>query len=293
MVVAYGIDVAWNRPPVAICKNHGVQFVCGYVSWDTTKKNITLPEVNNYLANGIDYVCNWEYLANEATEGRAKGVESATEAVRQAVYLGIPAGRPIYFSVDDDVDPNTVDDYFVGAANTCWNAGLQIGVYGSEAVCRYLFTRGRVAYTWRTMSTAWQNDGMPFSFNIIQTKQTNLDSYDVDLNQALTPDYGQWTYQEDGMALDAVYEQKLKDFLDGIITPGNVNKRMLEEILTGVDPAPNDPSNPGTYVGLKQIAERLDALAQQGVTINLSPAQTAALAHAIVKEQADDVEKAG
>lgn len=268
MGIAHGIDAAWNRPPVNVCLNHGVQFICGYVSWDNTGKNISFSEIDAYRAAGIDYVCNWEYGASEATLGYAKGVESATEAVRQAKALGIPDGRPIYFSVDEDVNPLSIYNYFNGAAGVCWDAGLQIGVYGSQAVCRYLYANGRAAYTWRSMSTAWQNDGMPFQFNMVQTQQYTMDNYDVDLNEAVTSDYGQWMYQGDDMALGDVYEQKLRDFLDGMVKTGNVNKRMMNEIINGIDPAPG-PGEQVNYYGLKQLGDDIQKLKTSGIPNSL------------------------
>src|SRR6185369_2986295 len=95
-------DYGWGRPSPSVLRAKGISFVCRYVSWDDTGKNLTRAEAQTLTSAGIDIVLNWSYDMGEALSGYGKGVENATEAQRQALAAGMPPDRPIYFSIDFD-----------------------------------------------------------------------------------------------------------------------------------------------------------------------------------------------
>lgn len=187
MTVRLGADGTGSN--VGALHSLGATFICRYLS-DFPSKNLTLGEAQTLSNNGIDIVSNWEDDVNDWAGGYSAGVNNATKAWHQHKACGGPDGRPIYFSVDQDVDPGngTLHEYFRGLG-----VGMtpgQIGVYGSTAVCEALRAAGLVSWTWRTMSTGWRGGVGPISaFNIEQTGYFN-NTYDRDAS--ITDDFGQW-----------------------------------------------------------------------------------------------------
>src|SRR5512138_2249096 len=114
-----GVDYAWSRPDPAGLYAAGKRFASRYLSYDDTGKNLTLVEAEQLAAAGIAIVANWEWRAGDAKSGFAGGAQYGAEAERQAAACGMPAGRPIYFSVDYDPAGNygPVDAYFQGIAS--------------------------------------------------------------------------------------------------------------------------------------------------------------------------------
>jgi hypothetical protein len=168
-------------------QSRGIQFLSQYVS-DFTSKNMTLAGNQALTAVGIWTVTNWEDNINDASGGYPGGQRNASVAWEQHKAAGGPDGRPVYFSIDEDVSPLSTVSYFQGINAQIGRA--QSGVYGSAAVCDYLHANGYVSWTWRSMSTGWSGGaGNPSDFNVIQTGMFNS-SLDEDV--AETGDIGQW-----------------------------------------------------------------------------------------------------
>lgn len=165
----------------------GIQFLSQYVS-DFPSKNMTLAGNQILTDNGIWTVTNWEDNINDASGGYYAGKRNAQVAWAQHKAAGGPDGRPVYFSIDEDVPYTSVVPYFQGITTVLGRA--QTGVYGSAAVCDGLKAAGYVDWTWRTMSTGWSGGaGNPSDFNVLQTGMFNS-SLDEDV--AETGDIGQW-----------------------------------------------------------------------------------------------------
>src|SRR3954469_24532642 len=75
--VASGIDYSYGRPSTAAIKAAGYSFVCRYVSYNTTGKNINKSEANSLRAAGISIVINWENVATDALKGYDTGATHA------------------------------------------------------------------------------------------------------------------------------------------------------------------------------------------------------------------------
>ena len=173
---------------VAALRALGATFVSRYVS-DFPSKNLTLAEAQRLTAAGIDLVTNWENDVNDWATGR--GVTYAQRAAAQHAACGGPSWAPVYFSVDEKVDPNSavLHQYFrdinsvLGVART--------GVYGQTSALRVLRSLGLVRYTWRSMSTFGLPEGLgnPGEFDVEQTGQFNQ-NYDRDV--ANSTNFGQW-----------------------------------------------------------------------------------------------------
>lgn len=164
-------------------------FVWRYSS-DFPSKNLTLSEAQYLSAGGIDIGLVFENDINTWQGGFVEGVRNANTALFQARACQMPNGRPIYFAVDTDANPEDprLIAYFRGV-NSILGAASS-GVYGSTGVCRALKSLGLVKFTWRSMSLGWNGGaGATNEFNVEQINGFN-DTYDRDV--AYTEDFGQW-----------------------------------------------------------------------------------------------------
>jgi len=186
---AYGWDYSWYRPSDSTLTSNGVQFVCRYLSYDTTGKNITPTEYAHKLSIGIAVVLNWEWGANDALDGYSRGVQHATEAESQRQALGAPSNAPIYFSVDFDATPGqqaAIDNYLNGAASVIGHA--RVGVYGGYYVVERCYANGSASWFWQTY--AWSGGSVSSHAHIYQFNN-GIQGGQADENHALQPNYGQ------------------------------------------------------------------------------------------------------
>lgn len=187
---AHGIDYAWQHPDPAALAAAGYTFACRYLSHDTTK-NLTLPEALDLAAHGIWVVANWEYGAQDMLRGYAGGVADAQLALAQATAAGMPPGRPIYFSADWDVTPAqepTLLAYLSGADSVLgWS---DVGEYGGYYPLKTALDAGATQWAWQ--SPAWSGGQWDARATIRQTGTATIGGVQVDTNEAMTADYGQW-----------------------------------------------------------------------------------------------------
>lgn len=190
--MATGVDYAWARPTVQELHDHGVTFVCRYVTDPDNGKSLTKPEADTLTKAGIGIVSVWEITAGRALSGHQAGLLDGSAARRFATAAGAPEDSPIYYTVDTEIDAahlGLVGEYFQGvrAADTA----PHIGGYGSFDVCAYLFGNKLCEYLWQTY--AWSH-GQWFAH--AQLRQTTngivWGDAQVDLDQSMTEDIGAW-----------------------------------------------------------------------------------------------------
>jgi hypothetical protein len=189
--MSFGIDYV-SGPSVAELKAAGVTFVCRYLSEVnalTQIKLLTSGEAKALSQGGIAIVSNFEWYAARATEGAASGVTDAQIAAAQHASCGGPADRPIYFSVDADVNGTQTAAYFKGVASSI---GLhRTGAYGSYRVLKYLFDNNLITWGWQTY--AWSGTLWEPRAHIQQYQNgVKLAGHDVDYDRSMHPDFGQW-----------------------------------------------------------------------------------------------------
>jgi hypothetical protein len=198
--VRKGIDYSWGRPRPSAVVAAGYTFVCRYVSWSTSGKNLTRSEANALRAAGLDIVTNWEYEPSEALDGYNAGARNATEAHRQAVACGMPADRPIYFSVDFDPtsgQQSAINSYFDGVASVIGRA--RTGAYGGYGAIDRLFDAGKIRWGWQTY--AWSGGNWDSRAKLRQVQNgITVDGADCDRNEAHAADFGQWGGGPNGTA---------------------------------------------------------------------------------------------
>ncbi|HEY0535676.1 MAG TPA: glycoside hydrolase domain-containing protein [Actinoplanes sp.] len=190
--VASGLDYSYGRPDPDVIKADGYRFVCRYVSYNTTGKNINKSEADSLRGAGISIVINWENVANDALKGYDTGVTHAREAQRQAIAVGMPATRPIYFSVDFDAteaQQSAINDYMDGVASVLGRG--RTGAYGGYYVIKRLFDAGKITFGWQTY--AWSGGQWDSRAQLRQVQNgITVDGEDCDRDEAEVADYGQW-----------------------------------------------------------------------------------------------------
>jgi hypothetical protein len=202
--MTFGLDYV-SGPAIADMKAAGVAFVCRYVGYFSgynidaiatpQGKVLTPGEAKAYSAAGIALVSNWEWYANRAIDGATaqdhfnNGAWDAQEAAKIHTACGGAPSRPIYFSIDMDVDGALVADYFRGVASTIGKA--RTGAYGSFRVLRYLFDNGLISWGWQTY--AWSGGAWESRAHIQQYQNgVAMSGHSVDYNRSIKTDFGQW-----------------------------------------------------------------------------------------------------
>lgn len=184
-----GCDYAWQSPNLPALKAAGISFVSRYLSTDASK-NLSVAEAAALHAAGFSIVVNWETTGTTFTGGYQAGLADAHAARAQADALGVPAGVPIYYSVDSQTtDITTVLDYLHGLADAAGSKSL-VGVYGDYLVCHAAAGAGFV-FLWQTY--AWSGGEWESAACLRQTHNgQSLGGATVDLDEATQANYGQW-----------------------------------------------------------------------------------------------------
>lgn len=259
-IIGEGLDEAWDRLTILQLKTAGYRFVCRYLGEDTTGKNLTMQEADELKAAGIAIVSNYEYAPGAALAGYPRGYDNAQLARRQHAMCGGPDTAPIYFSVDvdvaDSVQMAAVVAYFRGV-----NAVLGVartGAYAEYDVIKQLFDAGVIRYGWQTY--AWSHGQWDPRAQLRQVRNgLVVAGHDVDEDQALTADFGQWGAQiMDGFTDD---DRRLLTNVERACTAVLVNG---ERQVWGLDytpgayqHAPGDPSRDAQlWAVLDSIATR-------------------------------------
>lgn len=187
-----GVDYAYARPSPQCLYSSGKRFVVRYLSYDTNSKNLTRTEAEAISTGGLSLVCNWEAEANGALGGYAEGLRAGQTAKRLASDCGQPDARPIYFSVDFDASTGDLQksmEYFGGVIDAIGFS--RCGVYGGYNTIDYFVKQRSAQWFWQTY--AWSAGRLHKSANLYQYHNgQTVCGGSVDLDRAITSDYGQW-----------------------------------------------------------------------------------------------------
>lgn len=217
----YGLDYAGGRPAGVDILAAGYTFVCRYLTDggpDLPGKLLTPEEADDLRAAGVEIVSNWESWADRMLEGYSAGVQDATSALGRLARCGGPSDRPVYFSADWDVSEDeqpAIDDYLRGAASVL--GADNVGIYGGYWPVKRALDADAARWAWQCQ--AWSGGRVDPRIHILQR---NNDGYatvagiECDINQALRPDYGQWSgtpsngdemTPEQAQQLDEIWQQ--------------------------------------------------------------------------------------
>jgi hypothetical protein len=213
------IDFAERRIAPEEIKAAGYDGVINYVSEPRPGANfqakpLTREYADALRATGLHIVSNYQYgkpnwpgAPSDFTRGYDGGVADAQTALRLHTAAGGPASAPIFFSVDEDISPNTWNDlalnWFRGL-NSVMGVG-RTGVYGSFQVCGWAIRDGVIGssstagHRWAWQTKAWsrgQREPMAVLYQAVVNSPSSpgplLGGINVDVDDVLAADYGQW-----------------------------------------------------------------------------------------------------
>jgi hypothetical protein len=190
--VVRGVDYAWDRPRPTGLAAAGKKFACRYGGPGSAGKQLDPAEARALRAAGLSIVANAEGAEGGLLGGFTVGAAWARSANAHFRRCGMPAGRPIYLSVDFDVTAAQwprVANALRGAASVIGPA--RVGVYGGLRAVRWARRDHVARWFWQTY--AWSG-GVWAAGNHIEQYNNNvpLAGGTVDLNRAHPADYGQW-----------------------------------------------------------------------------------------------------
>jgi len=273
-----GVDYAFPpRPNIAQLAAAGKHFACRYGGPGSSDKWLDPAEAAALSAAGIALVANAEGSAAGLAGGFAVGASWARTADAWFRKCGMPADRPIYLSVDFDVQSGqwpAVRDALAGAASEIGLA--RVGVYGGRKAIAWA-RRDEVA-TWFWQTYAWSGGVWEPGVHIQQYRNgITVAGADCDLNRAMQSDYGQWTTgseandmtPEQAAQLDALFKLLVLD------PPVRVQGAWT---YTGPD-GRSRPISP-LYNAIDHVAELVEAAAKGATPAELDAIKEAARAGA-------------
>jgi hypothetical protein len=214
------IDFAERRIRPDEIKSAGYDGVVNYVSESRPGANfeakpLTREYADALRAAGLQIVSNFQYGKPgwpdpaDFTRGRDGGVADAQTALRLHAAAGGPNSAPIFFSVDDDIDLNTWNSSAVNwfrGINSVMGVG-RTGIYGHFNACGWAIRDGVIGssstpgHQWAWQTKAWSHgEREPTAVlyqSVVNTPSSPgplLGGINVDVDDVLAPDFGQWDF---------------------------------------------------------------------------------------------------
>ena len=213
------IDFAERIIPPDQIKSAGYGGVVVYVSESRPGANfeakpITREYADALRAAGLEIVSNYQYgkpgwsAPSDYTRGYDGGVADARTAMQLHAAAGGPNSAPIFFSVDEEIDPNTWKSSAVE-----WFRGInsvlgvdRTGIYGNSRACAWAVEDGVIGnsttpgYRWAWQTSTWshgEREPTAVLYQAVVNSPSNpgplLGGINVDVDDILAPDYGQWS----------------------------------------------------------------------------------------------------
>jgi hypothetical protein len=201
VTVIEGVDYSYDPPNPAGLVAAGKKFVVRYGALGNTAKYLTASEVSALRAAGLDIVANVEE-SKGGYRGTDAGVRWAIKGDEFFRAIGMPADRPIYFSIDWDAsitDWLDIDAALRGSASVI--GADRVGVYGGYDTITHCVETSIARWFWQTSSwSTWINPEtqkqevrwhpachlQQYNHNITLAGGT------VDLTRAVAVNFGQW-----------------------------------------------------------------------------------------------------
>lgn len=212
------IDFAARQIPAQQIRAAGYSGVVNYVSMSRPgssfgAKPITRSYADSLTAAGLAIVSNYQFgkpggsAPSDFTRGYAGGVADARTAWGLHTAAGGGQSAPIFFTIDEDINRDTWNHtalpWFRGINSVL---GVQrTGVYGGVRVCQWAAADGVVGSSstpgrrWVWQTKAWSGSQVhPAAVlyqRIVSTASNpgpKVGGLEVDVNDVLAPDCGQW-----------------------------------------------------------------------------------------------------
>lgn len=184
MKIAYDFSSSPIAPAALLAD--GVTEVMRYVSTRGNGKNITQPEYDAYVRNGIEVGLVYETTADWMLGGYSAGLAAARSARAQAP-VGYPADRPIWYA-DDFADAPAQIPVVLDCLHGCSDAEgskALVRLYADFDAVEAAFAAG---YTGPWQTVAWSNGRRSQHAVLYQTGQTAIcGGVEVDINELTGP----------------------------------------------------------------------------------------------------------
>lgn len=188
-------DESWDKVSPPLLKKMGYSAIIGYVSQDTTGKNLTAGNVADAHSAGLSVGIVYEFNPTSAGGGANNAVNDDAIAISHAKALGMPSRVALYHAADSDFTPGqlpSVYDYAMKSYELCTSAGFRHGMYGDFSVIAYLHGHGYPGFLWQTY--AW-SAGVWFDGATIRQVANGIHAaggvFDKDTTDVA--DWGQWS----------------------------------------------------------------------------------------------------
>ncbi|WP_102417435.1 DUF1906 domain-containing protein [Mycobacterium sp. 4858] len=212
------IDFAERRISPDEIKSAGYDGVVNYVSESRPGANFEAKPLTRGYADalrgaGLHIVSNFQYGKpgwpdpSDYTRGFDGGVADAQTAQRLHGAAGGPGSAPIFFSVDDDIDENTWNSVAVQwfrGINSALGVG-RTGIYGHANACGWAIRDGVIGNSttagrrWAWQTKSWSHgsrEPAAVLYQAVVNSPSNpsplLGGINVDIDDVLAPDFGQW-----------------------------------------------------------------------------------------------------
>ena len=138
-------------------RENGVSFVGRYLVPADNPKALTATEAAILRNAGLALLLCWELDAEAVKCGAQRGVSDGVRARQCAEALGVPSGTTIYFAADYNVPQSDLiqAEQYILSAQIAMSGKYNVGIYGGEKVCGFLFSRGTTRKVWQCV--AWTN----------------------------------------------------------------------------------------------------------------------------------------
>lgn len=156
-----GIDTAAriNARAAKTLKENGIDFAVRYLvpaSGATAWKALSKAEADDIRAAGLSLMLCWELTGDRVKGGSDVGKVDGAAARKLAEDMGVQPGTAIYFAADynaPETDFRAIYEYLYGASQEI--GAYRVGLYGHEALVRYMAERNVCRYFWQCV--AWSN----------------------------------------------------------------------------------------------------------------------------------------
>lgn len=255
-----GCDIAWQKPSGSALRAAGFTVASLYVGQDNTGKNMTQAVVDDYNANGVGVVVNFEYGAQQMANGAPQGTVDARLGLSQKRAIGIPDSIPIYYSADWAATSAQIQGgvipYLV-AARDVTGPGT-VGVYGSyytvSQVADYWAAHfpGEKVWLWQTV--AWSNGNIHAGLDMYQDGTTStVAGIQVDNDFVFNANVGQYPAPAEQ---SSTQEEDMPWIYAVEADPANPTKNQGEwysdgPVLYNISP---DAANAYTAAGVKSVS---------------------------------------
>lgn len=194
------IDYSAGLPGAQAIKAKGYVGAVRYIGFPDRTKCTNRGEFVDFTNNQLGMALVFENKATDWRGGYGAGQVSGRRGRDHANGIGFPADRPIYMAIDQDVvisgEFGTMIEYLRGAGSSLGGSAVT-GVYGEADVVDRARDAGVASFFWQT--AAWSR-GRRTSANLFQRIGTvSVGGIACDINDVLTPDWGQHNYEGDDM----------------------------------------------------------------------------------------------